>query len=335
MASPINRRGLLATGLALAPAAAARAQAPVPAPLQAPALNRPARILLGWPPGGAADIVARVFAERLRGTYATQVVVENRPGAASRLAIEAAKAAAPDGATLLVTPESMLTIYPHIYPRTLRYDGLKDFVPVSGLCSTSFALALTPGHPARDLAGFVAWAKGQPAPVPYASPAAGSTPHFLMEELARAEGLRLEHVSYRGTGPAMPDLQAGRLALAITVTGDMAEYERTGFGRVIGVTSRERSRRVPAVPTLAELGHPALTAEEWYGILLPAGTPAPLVDALQQAVAQAVRDPDLQASLATMEQRPRPSTSREFADRLRAERERWAPIVLATGFSAE
>ncbi|WP_043838215.1 Bug family tripartite tricarboxylate transporter substrate binding protein [Muricoccus aerilatus] len=331
MGLQIKRRGLLAVGGTLASAAAPglwRGAA-------AQALNRPARIILGWPPGGAADIIARLFAERLRGTYASQLVVENRPGAASRLGIEAVKAAAPDGATLLVTPESMLTIYPHIYPRTLRYDGLKDFIPVSGLCSTSFALALTPAHRARNLAEFVSWARQQSSPVPYASPAAGSTPHFLVEELARATRIRLEHVSYRGSGPAMPDLQAGRLAMVITVTGDMAEYERTGFGRIIGVTSSERSRKLPEVPTMAELGHADLTAEEWYGILLPAGTPLPLVEALQKAVADAVKDPDLRASLATMEQRPRPSTAQEFAERIRTERDRWAPIVLASGFSAE
>ena len=330
MGSRINRRGILAGGALAALAAPGLSRGAA-----AQALNRPARIVLGWPPGGAADIIARLFAERLRGSYATQVVVENRPGAAARLGIEAVKAAAPDGATLLVTPESMLTIYPHIYPRTLRYDGLRDFVPVSGLCSTSFALAVTPGHPARTLAEFVAWTRTRPAPAPYASPAAGSTPHFLVEELARATGMRVEHVAYRGSGPAMPDLQAGRLAAVITVTGDMAEYERTGFGRVIAVSSAERSRRLPEVPTLAEMGHPALTAEEWYGILLPAGTPAPLVDALQNAVAEAARDPELLTALGTMEQRPRPSTVQEFAARLRAERERWAPIVQATGFSAE
>ena len=331
MGSQINRRGLLAGGAALASVAAPGLRRGA----AAQALNRPARIIIGWPPGGAADIITRLFAERLRGNYASQVVVENRPGAASRLGIEAVKAAAPDGATLLVTPESMLTIYPHIYPRTLRYDGLKDFIPVSGLCSTSFAMALTPGHPARNLAEFIAWARQQSSPVSYASPAAGSTPHFLAEELARATGIRLEHVSYRGSGPAMPDLQAGRLAMVMTVTGDMAEYERTGFGRIIGVTSPERARKLPEVPTMTELGHPGLTSEEWYGILLPAGTPATLVDALGKAVAGAVRDPDLQASLATMEQRPRPSTAQEFAERIRAERDRWAPVVQASGFSAE
>jgi tripartite-type tricarboxylate transporter receptor subunit TctC len=292
------------------------------------------RMLVGYPPGGAADLIARVFAERLRGTYAPQVVVENRTGAAARLAVEAAKAAPPDGATMLMTPESALVVYPHIYPRTLRYDPLRDFVPAGGLTSTGLCLLVAANHPARDFRGFVEWARGR-SEIPYASPAAGSTPFLMAQQMASTLGLNLSHVSYRGTGPALPDLLGGLISAIAGVTGDWVEQHKAGRIRVLAVSSTERSPGLPEVPTLAELGHPALTTESWYMMLLPAGTPAPLVEALNRALAAATRVPEVRDSLLRMEQVPRPVAPQEVAARIRGETERWGPIVRATGFTAE
>ena len=151
---------------------------------QQPTLDRVARTVVGFAPGGSSDTVARLYAERLRGTYAPQVVIENRAGAGGRLALETVKAARPDGTTLVQTPASMLTIYPHLYPKTLRYDALADFVPVTPVCFLSFALAVRTDHPAKTFAEFVEWAKRQGGAVPFASPAAGAMPHFVGVQMA-------------------------------------------------------------------------------------------------------------------------------------------------------
>lgn len=297
-------------------------------------LDRMARLLVGFPPGGAADIVARLYVERLRGTYAQQLVVENRAGAAGRIAIDAAKAAAPDGTTLVLTPESMMTIYPHIYPRTLRYDGVRDFIPGGATSSFPFAFVVAANHPARDFADFVKWA-GEQRDVSYCTPAAGSVPHFLSEQMSRKLGLRLMHVAYRGIGPALPDLATGRLSAIMGVLGDMAEQHRGGHVRILGITAPRRAATMPDIPTFAELGHPDLTAEEMYAIFLPAGTPAPIAANLERAIAAASANPDLRAALAKMEQATVEVGTRQMSERLVTERERWGPIVKATGYTAE
>ncbi|MBI0536122.1 hypothetical protein D9599_11110 [Roseomonas sp. KE2513] len=324
MVLALGRRAFVGLQASAMIARAARAQG----------LDRTVRLLVGFPPGGAADIVARIYAERLRGGFAQQVVVENRPGAAARIALEAAKAAVPDGSTLVFTPESMLTIYPHIYPRTLRYDGLKDFVPGGATSSFGFAFIVAANHPARDFASFVQWARTQ-RDVSYASPAAGSMPHFLAEQMSRKLDLRLMHVAYRGTGPAMPDLATGRLSGIMGVIGDMGEQHRAGHVRVLAITSPRRVASLPDVPTFAELGHAELTSEELYTILLPAGAPAPVVEALERAIAAASANPELRAALAKMEQTPSALGSRGMAERIASERERWGPIVRDTGYTAE
>ena len=323
-----TRRGLLGTAgalLAATPWATARA---------AEVLNRAARIVVGFPPGGSSDTVARLYAERLRGAFAPQVIVENRSGAGGRLAIETVKAAAPDGTTLLQTPASMLTIYPHIYTRTLRYDALTDLAPVSPVCAFPFGFIVPASHPARDLAGFIAWAKGRGA-VPFASPAAGSMPHFLGVQMARATGIELTHVPYRGTAPALQDLLAGQIPAAMLVLGETTELYHAGQVRILATSAPERLPRLPQVPTFAELGYRDLTAEEWFGMLLPAHAPANLVDGLQQAIVAAAARPDLVEALQKLEYRPLTSTPAEFARMIRADRDRWGPIVQESGFKAE
>jgi tripartite-type tricarboxylate transporter receptor subunit TctC len=302
---------------------------------QAPTLDRVVRTVIGFPPGGSSDTVARIYAERLKGAYAPQVVVENRAGATGRLALEAVKAARPDGATLVQTPASMLTVYPHLYPRTLRYDALADFVPVTPVCTFPFALAVRADHPAKDFAGFVAWATRQDAAVPFASPAAGAVPHFVGVQMARALGLRLTHVPYRGGGPAIQAMLAGDIAMVLVVAGEITEFHRSGQARILAVSSPERMPRLPDLPTFAELGQPGLTAEEWFGVLLPAGTPEPVVDGLHRAIAAAAAAPELQDALARLEYRTATMAPRDFAARIRAERERWGPIVQESGFKPE
>lgn len=307
--------------------------------LAAPALgqtiNRTARVIIGFPAGGSSDIVARLYAEKLRGIYAPNIIVEGRVGAAGRIAVEAVRDAEKDGSAYLQTPASMLTLQPHVFPREVRYDALTDLIPVSTVCTFPFAFAVPASHPARSFADLVAWLKAQPGEVPFASPAAGSAPHFLGIILAKQIGVRLTHVPYRGAVPAVQDLIGGRLPLFVGVLGDVSPQHGTG-ARILAVTSPTRNPRFPDVPTMVELGHPDLAKDEWFGAALPAGTPAPIVAALHAAIAQVARQPEMIAALDRLEFSATASASpAEFAARIRRERDAWGPVVRDSGFQPE
>lgn len=335
MDADTNRRRLLQAGTGAAVAAAAALGLARPAGAQQPMpLDRPARLITNFSPGASIDAVGRLYADRMRGLYAPQLVVENRPGAAGRLAVEAVKAAAPDGATALLTPETMMIIYPWVYPRTLRYDPVRDFIPVSGVSSFGFVWVVGKDHPARTMDEFAAWAKRQ-GEVPYASPAAGSMAHFLSVDIAKAYGLTMVHVPYRELANIYSDLGSGRIAAYITTAASVAELHRSGQMRILALSMPERAPTLPEVPTFAELGRPQLTRTEWFGVFLPAGTPRRLVDGLQHALAEVAAKPDVRAAMLRLEQHPVATTPAEFAGRLAAERVRLEPIVRASGYTVE
>jgi tripartite-type tricarboxylate transporter receptor subunit TctC len=324
MTIAIGRRAAL--GLAAATAAGAA---------QAQTVTRTARLVIGFPPGGSSDIVARLYAEKLRGRFAPQMIVDSRPGAAGRIAVEAVKAGDADGTVILQTPASMLTVQPHVFPREVRYDALTDFAPVSTVCSFPFGFGVPMNHPARTLDEWVAWARAQPNETPWASPAAGSVPHFTGIMLGRKLNLRLTHVPYRGGAPAVADVIGGRLPLFIGVLSEMLPHDGTGL-RILAVTSATRFAKIPNVPTLAELGHPERTAEEWFGALVPAATPAPVVAALHGAIVAASREPDMVAALGRLEFNNTTSASPQaFADQIRRERDMWRDVVRESGFTPE
>jgi tripartite-type tricarboxylate transporter receptor subunit TctC len=323
----LSRRALGASLLA-APAAA-QAQAPTPT------VPRLARLLAGFPAGGSVDITARVYAERLRGAFAPNVIVENRVGAAGRLAIEALRQAEPDGTTLLLSPASMMSIFPALYGDRLRYDPLTDLIPVTPAVLYPFGLAVGPAaanvRTLEDLIGFARAQRG----LNYASPAAGSAPHFLGVMLGRRAGVEFNHVPYRGAAPAIQDALAGQIPATINVLGDLVPHHREGRLRILAVTSAQRLPRLPDVPTFAELGHNDLTLDEWFGFFLPARTPAPVVEGLHRAVTVASQEPGLRETLQRLELEPRTEEPAAFARRIRAEQEKWAPIVAASGFRPE
>jgi len=323
MAFTNGRRALPLLGAALA--TAARAEPTVP---------RPARALVGFVPGGPTDTSARLYAENLRGGYAPAVVVDNRAGAGGRLAVEALKAAAPDGTTLLVTPGSVVTLQPHVYPRSVKYDALADLTPVSTLCTFSVGVAVPADHPARDFAELAAWLRAQPGEVAYGSPAIGSGPHFIGGRLGRALGARFTHVPYRGSAPALQDLLAGRVPLLVAVLSELTPQHGQGL-RILAVSSSRRVPRVPEVPTFAELGHPSLTSEDWMGVFLPARAPPALVSGLHAAIVAASRVPEVRAGLDRLEFVPHTTEPAAFAERIRAERDGWGPIVRESGFEPD
>lgn len=301
----------------------------------AQALQRPARIIVGFPPGGSSDVVARLYAERLRGLYAPQVIVEGRVGAAGRIAVEFVKGADADGSVVLQTPASMLTLQPHVFPREVRYDALTDLVPVSTVCTYPFAFAVPKDHPAQSLPAWIDWAKAQGRELPWASPAAGSAPHFMGIVLARKAGLAMTHVPFRGAAPAVQELIAGRLSCFIGVLGDVSPQHGQGL-RLLAVSSAARNPRFPDVPSFRELGHPELDKEEWFGALLPARTPAPMVEALHRAIRTAAATPEMIAALERLEYAATTSeTPAAFAARIGRERTEWAAVVRESGFRPE
>lgn len=301
-----------------------------------PVVDRTARIVVGFAAtGGGVDLVARLLAERLRGVYAPQVIVENKPGAGARLAVDYVKGVPPDGTTMLLSPESIFTIQPHVYPRTVRYDALTDFIPVSSISSFPFGLAVAANHPARDLAGFAAWAKSQGQAVPYATPAAGSTPHFAAVQMSKALGVDMMHVPYRDTALLPSDLMTGRLSALMNVMGSLIEYHLAGRMRLLAITAPQRVPQIPDVPTFAELGYPALTIDEQFSLMVPAGTLAALVSGLSEAVATVIVQPAMRAALERVYQTPLGSSPAALAERLRTERDHWGPIVRESGYRPE
>ena len=213
-----------------------------------------AKILVGFPPGGTTDVMARKVADKLRGAYARSAIVENRPGAGGQLGVVALKDAPPDGATLLLTPSSMLTIYPNTYPK-LQYR-VEDVAPVSLAMYSHHVLSVGPAVPdsVKTLKDFFAWAKANPDKAVYGSPGAGSMPHLIGVLLDKAAGANLRHAGYRGSAPGIQDLLGGQIASFLGPTGDVLAHSQAGKVRVLGTSGKERSVFLPAVPTMGEQG---------------------------------------------------------------------------------
>jgi tripartite-type tricarboxylate transporter receptor subunit TctC len=296
------------------------------------------KIVNGFPAGGTADTTSRRVGERLAGTQYTKnaAVVENKTGAGGRIAVETVKNAAPDGATLLLTPYSMMAVYPHIY-RTLSYDPFKDFVPVVMDSMLTHGLAVGPLVPAsvKTVKEYLAWAKANPKDASYGSPAAGSTPHFLGALMGLNNNVDLKHVPYRGSVPGVADLIGGTLASMVTPHGDFLANHKAGKIRILATSGKARSPFVPEIPTFAEQGFPELTVEEWFGFFAPAKTPAGVITNANAAINAALKEKSVIDSLAVSGLVPIGGTADAMAKDLKAQYDAWGPIVKRIGFTAE
>lgn len=324
----ITRRSLLGSGMA-----AAATFSPL---LRAQGLPATARIIVGFPPGGAPDIVARRLAEQLTGKLATAVVVENRPGASGRIAVDGARQAPPDGLTLLLNPAGVLTINPHTYKK-LSYDPFKDLAPLSLAANIDFGFGVGPAVPPEvtDLAQFAVWAKANPGKVTFGSPAAGSPPHFVGDAVSRRLGLGMTHVPYRGGGAALNDLQGGQISAVVLTLGDMIQHAKAGRLRLLAASGPARSRYAPDLPTLTEQKVPGLEMRDWFGIYI-AGTPAADVLArVAPIVRAAIASPAYAQGLATAGIEAAGSSPQDLDKLARADLDRWGPIVKASGFVSE
>ena len=293
------------------------------------------KIIVGFPAGAGVDLIARQIAERLRGTYAPVVIIENKAGAGGRLAIDALKQAPPDGSTIMMTPASPLTLYPHIY-RKLTYDPVADLAPLTTTHSLKMALIAGPGNPASSLADYLVWAKKDEKNGFYATPAPGSVPHFIGVMLAKASGVKLAPVHYRGSAPAWQDLLGSHVPSYISPFGnDAITRHKAGEARVLAITGTARSKALPDVPTFVEAGFKDLAIDEWFGLFAPARTRPETLAALAQALRVALQSREFVEFLANYQSEPQISTPAEFAARISSELDGWAPIVQASGFTAD
>lgn len=299
-----------------------------------PTLDRAARIIVGAAPGGGTDIVARVLAERLSGRYALQVMVENRPGASSRLGAEAVKAAAPDGTTILICPMPVLALFPHVLPRTTRYDPIADFTPAATIGELAYGLIVRREHPATDLRSFIDWARAK-GDVTFAPPVAGAPQHMLGLALMRAARLNATLVTYRASTLALPDLIAGRLDCYMSHMAELAPPLQGGQAKLLAVSADARLPAFPDAATFAEQGFPQLTATEAFVAMLPANAPAAVVAALNAAIVEAATEPTVRQRLSQLQITPLVLSPTETGARLAREFAAWGQAVRASGFTPE
>ncbi|MGO4392072.1 Bug family tripartite tricarboxylate transporter substrate binding protein [Variovorax sp. M-6] len=306
------------------------------AALAAEALNQ-VKILYGFPAGSAGDSVARRVGDKLGNSAFTKnaAVVDNRPGAGGRIALEALKTSPADGSVLAVCQASALSTYPHIYSK-LNY-AIGDFAPISIGAVMTHGLAVGPMVPAsvKTLKDYIAWAKANPKEASYGSPGAGSTPHFLGALLGLNSGTELKHIPYRGSLPAVNDVVGGQIASSMTPAGDYLPFAKAGKLRVLATSGTTRAPYLPDVPTFAEQGFPEIVAEEWFGFITPAKTPPEVIKAANAAITTALKDPAIIEGLFSVGLVAQGSTPEEMKKSIQSEYERWGPLVKKIGFTAE
>ena len=290
------------------------------------------RVVVGFAAGGALDTMSRIIADALRDGLGQTFISDNRAGAEGRIAIDIVRAAAPDGNTLLFTPIANICIYPHTQ-KNLPYDPLRDFVPVAMGGAFPIALAVGPLSPARSLQEFVAWAKSNPKQAMFGTPGNGNIPHFTGMMFARAAGIDLTNVPYKGSMPAIVDLIGGQSAAVVTTLGDFITQARAGKLRILAHASAQRSALAPDVPTFKESGYD-IEASGWYSLFAPAGTPPATVDRINRIVTQVQQAPGMRSRMEVLSLEPRIMTAAQFAEVVRADYDRWGQAIRASGFKA-
>jgi len=326
----MDRRDFLCAAFALA-AALACVKGSGLATAQTPA--RTIRIIYPFAAGGSGDGLARLVADRISTGLGTTTIVENRTGAAGRIGVKAVTTAEPDGTMLLFAPMPVISIYPHSYAR-LDYDPFRDLEPVSLVATFEVALTVGPQMPVKSLAEFVAWVKANPLQASYGSPGAGGLGHFFAVMFATSAGIEPRHVSYRGSAAAMNDLVAGQIPFVVAPLSDSTELHRSGRVRVLATSGSQRSPLLPEVPTFLEAGIP-VQGLGWYAVYAPAKTPSSLVASLNKLINEALSAPEFKQRVLSLSLVPKGSTPSELAAIQKADAERWAHAVKASGFTPQ
>jgi tripartite-type tricarboxylate transporter receptor subunit TctC len=293
--------------------------------------DRTIRIVVGFPPGGSTDSIARIIAPHMERALKATVLVENKPGAGAHIANIHVKGAKPDGNTLLLTSSSLMAIYPHVF-KNLQYNPLKDFVPVTSVVNMEIGyVASTAAAPnVKTLRDYVQWVKANPANGNYGSVGTGSILHFLGFLLARSGGIQLNQVPFNGGAPQMQALNGGQIPFGIDILGGIVPHLGSGRVRLLATSGTERS--VQGVPTAREAGFDALTVEDYNGLFYPADTPAEFVQQAQGAVKTALQQASVQESLRQLTFKPSGAETAQFAHRVQSEFQKWRKVVEDSGF---
>ena len=301
---------------------------------QSQAVRRLTRILVGFAAGGNTDFVARLLANEMKD-YSSAVIVENRPGASGRAALDGLKSSVADGSTLTLTPAAMIVLFPHIY-KSLRYDPFADFIPVTMIGRFPYLVTVGPMVPdqVKTLADFIAWCRANPQLATHGLAGGAGTPlHFTGVMLARAASFEFIHVPYQGGALTVQDLLGGQIASAILPFDVPLPYIQSGKVRALATTSPQRSTVLPEVPTVKEAGYPSLEFVDWFGVFLPANTPAETVDALDRAIHQVLKREEAKATFAKISYEIADASKADFARLIKSDFERWGQIVKASGFT--
>ncbi len=293
------------------------------------------RIIVGFPPGGTTDAFARRIAEKMRGTYANNVIVDNKPGAGGQIGVTTLKSAAADGAHILYSPASMLTIYPHSYSR-LSY-AQSDVTPIGIGHSTDHAFVVGPAVPdsVKNIKDFVEWAKANPGKASIGNPAAGSMPHLLAGRLAMLGGFQITNVPFAGSGPAIPQVMGGQLAGMSSPLGDWVQHHKGGKIRILATSGPDRAVFTPDVPTYREQGFGELLVREWFGFFAPAGVSETVKQNLNAALRQAMGQQDIRDFVTPLAANLEASTTAEHTRRLADDSEMARRLVTALAFKAD
>jgi tripartite-type tricarboxylate transporter receptor subunit TctC len=313
---------LAALGIALTQPAAAQ---PYP--------NRPVRIIVPTPAGGPVDMMARILANALPPFLGQNVIVENRAGAGNTLGSKAAAAADPDGYTLLVSAASGLIMSPMVY-KNAGYDE-NSFAPVALIAETPQVLVANPAAPFNSVAELVAYAKANPGKLNYSTGGAGTLPHLTAELFKQLSGTDIVHVPYKGGGPALTDVVAGQVPMTFDTLGTSLQFVREGKLKALAVSNPTRLAELPNVPALPEVGYGAINSGAWVALLAPLGTPPAILARLNQAANAALASPPMKEALTRLSAQPRGGTADDLARHMKAEHDKWGPIVAKLGLKEE
>jgi tripartite-type tricarboxylate transporter receptor subunit TctC len=295
--------------------------------------NRPVRIIVPTPAGGPVDVMARILANALPPFLGQNVIVENRAGAGNTLGSKAAAAADPDGYTLLVSAASGLIMSPMVY-KNAGYDE-NSFAPVALITETPQVLVAYPGAPFNSVAELVAYAKANPGKLNYSTGGAGTLPHLTAELFKQLTGTDIVHVPYKGGGPALTDVVAGQVPMTFDTAGTSLQFIRDGKLKALAVSNPTRLPELPDVPTMPELGYGAINSGAWVALLAPLNTPPVILARLNQAANAALASPQMKEALTRLSAQPRGGTPEDLARHMKAEHDKWGPIVAKLGLKED
>ena len=288
--------------------------------------TKPIRMIIPFPPGGTTDILGRVAAQKLGEALGQQVVPDNRPGASGNIGTELVAKAAPDGYMLLTAPGSTLTIHPSLYAK-LGFDPMRDFAPITIIAAVPNILVVHPSLPVRSVKELIALAKARPGQLNYASTGSGQSTHLSMELFKTMAGVKITHVPYKGSAPAVTDLLGGHVSLMFDNMPSALPHVKAGKLRALAVSSLKRSPVAPEIPTVAESALPGFEVSVWFSVLAPAATPKTIVDRMNQILVKALQSPDVRERLASQGAEPVGNTPEQFTQVMKRDLAKWAKVV--------